>query len=90
MSNNIRELQQGSTYAVVSEFVNYDGITHTIGETWPVQEITFLPYHDGLSLFVIENGQKKQYLFQEIAEEQEKLISNFMEHVKCHSMPIMP
>lgn len=82
MSNNIRELQQGSTYAVVSEFVDYDGIIHPIGETWTVQEITFLPYHDGLSLFVIENGQKKQYRFQEIAEEQEKLLSDFMEYVE--------
>ena len=82
MSNNIRQLREGSTYGVVSEFVDYDGINHPVGETWTVQEITFLPYHDGLSLFVIENGQKKQYRFQEIAEEQEELLSNFMEYVE--------
>lgn len=79
---SIYSLIRGGTYRVVKEFIDYDGILHTIGETWVFEKTNFLPYHSGLTLFVLQNGQEKVYRFQQIPEEQEALLSSFSTYVE--------
>lgn len=80
--NSIHQLEKGKTYRVKQEFRDYDNILHSPGKEWVFIETTFLPYHSGLSLFVMENGERKQYRFQQVPEEQEALLANFMDYVE--------
>ena len=72
------------TYRVITAFKDYDGSTHPIGETWRFVEKNFLPYEDGLSLFVEMNGQNTSIRLQWRTESQGEIIdsfSNFVEEV---------
>jgi Domain of unknown function (DUF3601) len=80
--SDIFNLKKGKTYAITKEFTDFDGKTHKICETWTFVKTTFLPYESGLSLFVIENGQSVMYRFQDEANQQQELLSNFMNYVK--------
>ncbi|MDH6253364.1 hypothetical protein M2347_003091 [Chryseobacterium sp. H1D6B] len=81
-SSNIYKLEKGKTYKVKKEFLDYDRITHRIGEVWIFHKTTFLPYHSGLTLFVIENEKNVTYRFQSEPEEQQELLNTFMEYVE--------
>jgi hypothetical protein len=83
--NDISNLKKDKTYAVIKEFTDFDGKIHRVGETWTFAKTTFLPYESGLSLFVIENGKNVMYRFQDIAEEQQELLSDFMSYVESIS-----
>jgi len=80
--NSIYKLEKGKQYRVTKEFTDYDFTCHAVGETWEFTEIDYVAYHDGLSLFVIENGHRTQYRFQNIPEEQQHLIETFMDYVE--------
>ena len=47
-----QHLVAGRKYRVVREFKDFDGDVHPIGEVWTFMGSSFLPYDDGLSLFV--------------------------------------
>jgi hypothetical protein len=76
------ELTPGKTYRVIVAFKDYDAITHSIGETWRFVEKNFLPYEDGLSLFVERNGQNISFRLQWREETQGQLIDNFSDFVE--------
>lgn len=78
---NVRDLQKGTSYLVIKEFVDYDDIKHPVGETWTFDKTNFLPYEDGLTLHVLRDGENKVYRFQQIPEEQSELIENFADYV---------
>ncbi len=80
--NDIYNLKKGETYKVIKQFYDFDRQIHKIGETWIFEKIEYLPYHSGLSLFVTENGQNIMYRFQDVAEEQQPLLNDFMNFVK--------
>ena len=46
----------GTRYRVVRGFTDYDRDRHAPGEEWLFVGSSFLPYEDGLSLFVREDG----------------------------------
>ena len=52
-------LQPGQRYAVVRAFTDFDGHVHPVGETWTYLTQSFVPYHDGLSLFVSLDGVRE-------------------------------
>lgn len=79
---NIYKLEKGKTYRVTKEFTDYDRIIHKIGEVWTFEKTTFLPYHSGLTLFVIEDGKPVIYRFQSEPEEQQELLNHFMEYLE--------
>jgi len=83
MSNPL-ELITGQKYRVVKDFFDYDKILHPVGETWTFAGTNFLPYDDGLTLFVsIDNFPKQlSYRFQWRQEEQASIIENFTEFVE--------
>jgi hypothetical protein len=47
-----KHLRPGTRYVVRAAFRDYDGTTHPEGESWTFRTYSFLPYDDGLSLFV--------------------------------------
>jgi len=79
---NILNLEHGNPYRVIKEFVDYDKDVHPIGDTWIYVGTAFLPYEDGLSLFVEKDGQQIMYRLQWRKEEQADIIDNFKEFVE--------
>ena len=71
------DLIPGQTYRVITAFKDYDGSMHPIGETWRFVEKNFLPYEDGLSLFVEMNGQNTSIRLQWRTESQGEIIDSF-------------
>ena len=57
-----QHLLAGHKYKVIREFVDYDEDKHPVGETWTFLGCSFLPYDDGLSLFVTFNGKQEWHL----------------------------
>ena len=49
-------LQSGRRYRVLREFTDFDGDAHRAGEEWTFLGSNFVPYEDGLSLFVSKDG----------------------------------
>lgn len=76
------DLEPGKNYRVISTFMDYDGIVHPIGESWRFVKKSFLPYEDGLTLFVEKDGQEVWIRLQWRPETQEQLIDNFYEYVE--------
>jgi len=54
-----RSLTRGRRYRVTQAFRDYDGDEHTPGEAWLYLGHNFLPYEDGLSLFVSLDGNQE-------------------------------
>lgn len=75
------ELIPGQTYRVLQAFTDYDGVTHPVGEIWRFVSKNFLPYEDGLSLFIERNQQKTSFRLQWRAETQAQIIDNFSDFV---------
>ena len=49
----------GTRYRVAKPFADYDGGVHEAGETWTFLGDNFVPYHDGMSLFVSLDGERE-------------------------------
>jgi hypothetical protein len=75
------DLVSGQTYRVIKTFTDYDGTVHPVGESWRFVKKSFLPYEDGLSLFVERNKQNVQFRLQWRAESQGQIIDNFSDFV---------
>jgi hypothetical protein len=76
------ELIPGRTYRVIKTFKDFDRIIHSAGETWRFIEKSFLPYDDGLSLFVERDGQRLQYRLQRREEAQGQVMDAFSDFVE--------
>lgn len=76
------ELSSGRTYRVVTAFVDYDGLPHSIGETWRFVSKEFLPYEDGLTLHVERDGKNGAFRLQWRAETQARIINDFSQFVE--------
>ena len=71
------DLIPAKTYRVIAGFKDYDGVIHAAGETWIFLEKNFLPYEDGLSLFLNKEGQRVQLRLQWREETQGRIIDGF-------------
>lgn len=76
------DLVPNRIYRVTAEFKDYDGIIHPIGETWKFTGKNFLPYEDGLSMFVERDDKIIHIRMQWRAETQGEIINNFSEYVE--------
>ena len=52
MAGDFKHLVGGRRYVVRQAFADYDGGRHEIGETWTFSHHDFLPYDDGLTLWI--------------------------------------
>lgn len=78
----IRFLKPSVHYKVVKEFVDYDRELHTIGKNWVFDRLSYVAYHDGVCLHVIENDEKVMYRLMDIPGEQQSIIENFLDYVQ--------
>jgi hypothetical protein len=79
-----RHLEVGAWYVVVRAFADHDGDVHPVGERWRFLGYTFIPYHDGLSLFVSLDGVGEwQIRMQWIKEEQAGIIGTLEMYVQA-------
>lgn len=76
-----KHLVSGRRYVVVKAFKDFDGSEHAVGEAWTFIGHSFLPYDDGLSLFIEQDGQRLQIRLQWRDEEQGPIIDKLYDHV---------
>ena len=75
-------LQPGKRYVVTRQFIDYDSQVHPVGESWTFVRSSFLPYEDGLSLFVSPDGKAEhQIRLQWRDDEQGSIIDHFSNYV---------
>ena len=75
-------LQRGRRYRVVKPFSDFDGDLHSVGETWVFLGQNFLPYEDGLSLFVSLDGDQEWHIRMRCTpEDQGAIIDSLHEYV---------
>ncbi len=78
-------LQLDQCYRVVREFVDHDRVTHPVGETWRFVGSGFLPYDNGLSLFVQTVDGEWHIRLQLDVEGQGRLWDDFQSYVEVTS-----
>jgi len=78
-----KHLVPGHDYVVVRAFTDYDHGQHAEGERWTFIGSSFLPYDDGLSLFVTINGERRHIRMQWRDEEQGPVIDALREYVQA-------
>ena len=75
------ELRPQAWYRVVTRFADYDRVLHEVGERWKFLRKAFLPYEDGLSLFVEQEGRELHIRMQCREEEQGGIVHAFSDFV---------
>jgi len=70
------------TYRITQPFTDYDGSVHDIGESWVFVSKNFLPYDDGLTLYIETQGKPGTIRMQWRDEAQGEVISNFSDYVE--------
>jgi hypothetical protein len=86
-----RHLRSGARYEVVREFVDHGRDLHPVGEQWRYRGYSFLPYHDGLSLFVsLDDVRDWQIRLQWIPEEQADIVARLEQHIREIAPPDKP
>ena len=76
------ELIEGREYRIVREFRDFDGVVHRVGEQWIFRSKNFLPYDDGLSLFVEIDGKELHIRLQWRHGAQLEIIEDFQEYAE--------
>ncbi len=62
-------LNAGHLYRVTQSFRDYDGTEHPMGEQRTYLSFSFLPYDDGLSLFVSLDSEHEWYIRMQLRPE---------------------
>ncbi len=79
---NPTELVSGRRYRVIIPFIDFDGVNHPAGEVWTFLRASFLPYDDGLSLFVSQDRQgERQIRLQWREEAQGEIADNLTRYL---------
>jgi len=76
------EMIDGKTYRVIAAFTDYDALSHNVGETWRFSGHNFLPYEDGLTLYIVRDGKKSVFRMQWRPEAQGDIINQFSNFVE--------
>lgn len=80
-NKDYNQLQKGKTYKVTQEFIDYDGASHPVGETWIYTDSNYFPYEAGVTFFVLKDGVQKTFRFQDEPEQQRTLLETFLNYV---------
>lgn len=76
------ELVPEQSYRISRAFKDYDGVFHPAGEYWRFVKKNFLPYDDGLTLYIEKDGQELSFRLQWRTESQGQLIDHFSDYVE--------
>ncbi|RYE85053.1 MAG: DUF3601 domain-containing protein [Hyphomicrobiales bacterium] len=82
----ITHMAPGQSYRVVRPFTDFDGRVHAVGDIWQFRGESFLPYDDGLSLFVTINGKDEQVRMRLDPEDQGRIVDWFADYLE-ETMP---
>jgi hypothetical protein len=80
-TRDFMHLVSGQHYVVVQAFTDFDRDEHPVGETWAFIGSAFLPYDDGLSLFVETDTGLRHIRMQWREEEQGPVINRLDQFV---------
>jgi hypothetical protein len=69
-------LHPGREYQVTQAFRDYDHFEHPVGERWTFLGSNFLPYDDGLSLFVSLDGEQEWHIRMQLRPEEQSPVVN--------------
>lgn len=76
-------LRVGARYRVVAPFDDFDQMPHEAGESWTYLGYAYLPYDDGLSLFVSLDGAQEWHIrMQRRPEEQGEIVDRLDRYVQ--------
>ena len=78
-------LTPGTRYWVAKSFTDYDGHVHEAGETWTFLGDNFVPYYDGMSLFVSPDDESEWQIRLEWTDEGEGKI---LDSVDAYFVPV--
>lgn len=78
-----KHLVSGRDYVVIQAFKDFDQGQHPVGERWTYIGSSFLPYDDGLSLFMEVDGKRRQVRMQWRDEEQGPIIDRLQDYVRA-------
>jgi hypothetical protein len=87
-----QHLEPGRWYEVIAPFTDHDRVEHAKGESWRFLGYNFVPYDDGLSLFVSLDGEQEwQIRLQWRPEEQAAIIDALAQHLRLQGVaPLDP
>ena len=79
---SLTHLQPDRKYQVIQAFTDFDGRVHPVGETWWFRGDNFLPYDDGLSLFLSPDGEARiQVRMRWLPGDQGEILDRFKDYV---------
>ncbi len=82
-TGSFRGLTPGRKYRIAKPFRDFDGELHPEGETWIYLGRNFLPYEDGLSLFVSLDGPLEWHIrMRWTPEDQGLIIDKLSEYIR--------
>lgn len=82
MRTDFMHLRIGAGYRVVAPFRDFDGEVHQPGTVWTFRGHSFLPYDDGLSLFVEQDGRDRQIRLRWLEGDQAEIIDNLSAYLQ--------
>jgi hypothetical protein len=82
-----KHLRPGGRYHVVKPFFDYDCVGHPAGESWIFDGSNFLPYDDGLSLFVTRDNGRCQHIRLQWRPEAQGAVIDALEQYLAARMP---
>jgi len=82
MRTSFMHLRSGARYRVVAPFRDFDGEVHQPGMEWTFEGHSFLPYDDGLSLFVEQDGRTRQIRLRWLPGDQAEIIDNLSAYLQ--------
>ena len=79
---------RGQRYRVIKAFRDFDGAEHPVGEEWRFIGSSFLPYEDGLSVFVEDaDGSEWHIRLCRRPEDQGEICQRFTDYVEAVVSP---
>lgn len=76
--DNWKFLTRGKIYTVLREFHDFDKVLHPVGESWTFAGSSFLPYENGLSLFV-QNNKGEWHIRMQLEKDEQKEVNDHLE-----------
>ena len=77
-----RHLRPGQRYRVALPFTDHDGVRHPAGQEWTFVGHSYLPYENGLSLFVREEGVLRQIRLRDAPEDERAVVERLEAFVR--------
>lgn len=76
-------LVAGRHYRVIADFRDFDGDLHAVGEEWEFLGYSFVPQDDGMSLYVVTEGDLEWIVrMQWRPEQQGRVLDDLEEHLE--------